>query len=254
MRMMETEIFHAGNASLYFYRNGTGILIDGIYDGSHVGMSAMPEKWKADMKQCKGIWQHVDGLIFTHRHPDHYHEQMTDEYLEMLRKQKKEVAVYAPDWKKSNVSFRDLGNGMQRICIKNAEIITRKTIHDGAWKSEPHESFLLKMGNENFFVAGDAALLTEDAKAFQRYAYKIDIAFVNLYQLGGTGGMQCVEELGADRVVLYHLPFHADDSCYYWVLGKQASEGFTKRYGIPVEIVEHMRWIDGNDKEYRHNR
>ena len=40
---METAIFHIGNAGLFFYRNGTGILIDGIYDGSKVGMSAMPE-------------------------------------------------------------------------------------------------------------------------------------------------------------------------------------------------------------------
>lgn len=42
---METAIFHIGNAGLFFYRNGTGILIDGIYDGSKVGMSAMPEAW-----------------------------------------------------------------------------------------------------------------------------------------------------------------------------------------------------------------
>ena len=38
---METVIFHAGNAGLFFYRDGTGILIDGIYDGGEVGMSPM---------------------------------------------------------------------------------------------------------------------------------------------------------------------------------------------------------------------
>ena len=32
---METAIFHIGNAGLFFYRNGTGILIDGIYDADH---------------------------------------------------------------------------------------------------------------------------------------------------------------------------------------------------------------------------
>ena len=41
---METAIFHIGNAGLFFYRNGTGILIDGIYDGSKVGMSAMRDR------------------------------------------------------------------------------------------------------------------------------------------------------------------------------------------------------------------
>ena len=43
---METAIFHIGNAGLFFYRNGTGILIDGIYDGSKVGMSATPPAWQ----------------------------------------------------------------------------------------------------------------------------------------------------------------------------------------------------------------
>ena len=243
---MKTEIFHAGTAGLFFYRDGTGILIDGIYDGSNVGMSAMPEKWKGDLEQCKGIWQHVDGLLFTHRHPDHYHEKMTEAYMDMLSMQKKTVITYAPDWEKTNAMYRDLGDGMKRIRIKNAEIITRRTMHDGGpWKCDPHESFLVKMGNETFFVAGDAALLLDDAKAFRKYAYRINAAFVNLYQLGGFGGRKCVEQLGADRIFLYHLPFHSDDSCYYWLLGTQAAEGFSKRYGIPVEIMEHMSWMDG---------
>ena len=135
---------------------------------------------------------------------------------------------------------------MCRLHIKNAEIIARRTIHDGGepWKNDPHETFLVKMGNEAFFVAGDGVLGVEDAAAFRRYAYHIDIAFVNLYQLGSERGMKCIHTLDADRIVLYHLPEQEDDTCHYWMIGMQAVERFTGIYGEDVEIPEHMAWID----------
>ena len=169
---METAIFHIGNAGLFFYRNGTGILIDGIYDGSKVGMSAMPEAWVADLRQCHGILQQVDGLLFTHRHPDHYQEQLTAAYCSQMTESGRKLTVYAPDWESSNAEVHDLGDDMCRLHIKNAEIIARRTIHDGGepWKNDPHETFLVKMGNEAFFVSGDGVLGVEDAAAFHRYA------------------------------------------------------------------------------------
>lgn len=43
---MNTAIYHPGNAGLYFYGRGTGILVDGIYGGRGVGMSEMNEAWE----------------------------------------------------------------------------------------------------------------------------------------------------------------------------------------------------------------
>lgn len=94
---METAIFHVGNAGLFFYRNGTGILMDAIYDGSHVGMSPMPQAWIKDMQEKQGLFEKADGLLFTHLHPDHYHEELTDTYFATKGKN---LAVYAPDWEK----------------------------------------------------------------------------------------------------------------------------------------------------------
>lgn len=134
---------------------------------------------------------------------------------------------------------------MKSFHIKNAQIITRRTVHDGEpWRRDPHESYLIKMGNENFFIAGDAELFAEDASAFGRYAYKIDAAFVNLYQLSGERSIEAVADLDAERVILYHLPEPKDDSCHYWPMGKQAAAEFSSRYGIDVEIFPHMSWLD----------
>lgn len=243
---METAIFHIGNAGLFFYRNGTGILIDGIYDGSKVGMSAMPEAWRADLEQCRGILQQVDGLLFTHRHPDHYQEQLTERYRKQMESCGRELKVYAPDWELSNAEVQVLRAGMCRLRMNGAEIIMRRTIHDGGklLAKDPHESFLVRMGNETFFVSGDGILSVEDAATFRRYAYHIDIAFVNLYQLGSESGTECIHALDADRIILYHLPFQKDDTCHYWMMGRLAAEKYTARYGTEIEIADHMAWID----------
>lgn len=242
---METAIFHAGNAGLFFYQNGTGILIDAIYDGSNVGMSPMPQAWLTDMKQGSGLFGKTDGLLFTHLHPDHYNEELTAAYLAGTNR---DITIYAPDWTRNNIQPDEIGDGMKSFRIGDVQIISRRTVHDGEpWRKDPHESYLIKMGGENFFVAGDAELFAEDAAAFGKYEYKLDAAFVNLYQLGGRSSMQCIADLDAERVILYHLPFQEDDCCYYWPMGKQAARGFSRRYGIEVEILKHMSWLDGNN-------
>ncbi|MFR5701489.1 MAG: hypothetical protein ACLUD0_06245 [Eubacterium ramulus] len=122
---------------------------------------------------------------------------------------------------------------MCRIHIKNAEIITRRTIHDGGepWKNDPHETFLVKMGNEAFLCPETVSLSVERCDSISsRYAYHIDIAFVNLYQLGSESGMGDIHALDADRIVLYHLPAQEDDTCHYWMIGMQAVERFTGTY------------------------
>lgn len=158
---METAIFHIGNAGLFFYRNGTGILIDGIYDGSKVGMSAMPEAWMADLKQCRGMLQQVDGLLFTHRHPDHYQEQLTAAYCSQMAERGRQLTVYAPDWEASHAEVHDLGEDMCRIHIKNAEIITRRTIHDGGepWKTIHMRHFWSKWETKHFLCPETVSLV-----------------------------------------------------------------------------------------------
>lgn len=249
---METAIFHAGNAGLFFQKNGTGILVDGIYDGGEVGMSPMPEKWKMDMLYGEGLFGKTDGLLFTHLHPDHYNRELTEIYLSVLEKQQKPVWCYAPGWEQNNVKQEELGDDMQRFCIGAAEIIVRRTVHDGEiWRNDLHDSMLIKFGEESFFVAGDAELFEKDAKVFLKYTSEIQIAFVNLYQLNGQTSSACLAAMNPQRVMLYHLPYEEDDTCHYWQLCRQSVRKFTRFCGIQPEIMQHMSWLDSQKKDTR---
>ncbi len=249
---METVIFHAGNAGLFFYRNGTGILVDGIYDGGEVGMSPMPEQWKQDMLQCRGLFERTSGLIFTHLHPDHYNKALTEQYLAELKKQGKRIFCYGPGWEYNNVTIKDLGDGMECFQIGTAEIITRQTIHDGEiWRKDFHNSLLIKMGDESFFIAGDAELFETDADAFLQYTDEVQMAFVNLYQLNGKTGQDCLAKIQPQRVMLYHLPYEEDDSYHYLQLSRQIVRKFARACNMQPEVMEHMSWVDHHEIRFR---
>ena len=111
------------------------------------------------MLQGRGLFERSNGLLFTHLHPDHYNKVLTEQYLEELKKQGKRISCYGPGWEHNNVAVEALDDGMKRFRIGTAEIITKRTIHDGEiWRKDLHDSFLIKMGDESFLIAGDAEL------------------------------------------------------------------------------------------------
>lgn len=239
---METAIYHARNTGLFFYHGATGILVDGIHNGRKVGMSEMSDEWERDLNRSAGIFAHTDALIFTHLHPDHFCEEKVNGFLE----DHKEISSYGPSWGKSNVKKAEISDRMGCIKIGDANIITMKTIHDGEiYRQDPHESLILQMGKETFFIAGDAELFEADAEDVLRVTDHVDMAFVNLYQLGGKTGMEFLNRLKPDRIVLYHLPEPEDDDWNYCLMGRQSEKRIRKQYGMETETIEHMAWIDG---------
>lgn len=241
---MNTAIYHPGNAGLYFYGRGTGILVDGIYGGRGVGMSEMNEAWERELCAGTGIFSHVSALVYTHLHPDHFQPEKAAFYME----EHPQTLRYAPEWDQSNVWKTVQNDRMERILIDQAELVTMKTIHDGeVFRADPHESLLLKMENEIFFIAGDAELFAEDAGEVQKIADHVDAAFVNLYQLGGDTGMEFLKLLNPDRIFLYHLPEAEDDDWNYRVMAKQALKRAKKQAGLTAEVLRHMAWVDGKE-------
>lgn len=239
---METVIYHARNTGLFFYDGTTGILIDGIHNGRKVGMSEMSEEWERDLNRRAGIFARTDALFFTHLHPDHFCEEKVNGFLE----NHKEISLYGPSWGKNNVKKEKVSARMDRIKIGDANLITMKTIHDGEiYRADPHESLILQMGTETFFIAGDAELFETDAGDIFRVTDHVDMAFLNLYQLGGKTGMEFLNRLKPDRIVLYHLPEPEDDDWNYCLMGRQSVKRLRKQYGLQTETIKHMAWIDG---------
>ena len=128
----------------------------------------------------------------------------------------------------------------------SAHILTVITEHDGeALRGIPHRSFLVRLGKESIFIAGDAVLCeqqAEDPAGF--YGSAVSAAFMNIYQIVSPDGQAFLRRLKPNRIFLYHLPFEEDDRYGYHLLVKQLLHQFPS--GLPEsELPAHMNWIDG---------
>lgn len=227
---MKTCIFHSVNSGLYFKSETGGILVDGLHHGRSEGFSLMP----SDLTE---MLPPIDGLLFTHLHPDHFNREVM---LDLLC-QNPALSVYGPYLSESNVKTNILSSGLTELSLPGAFVLARPTVHDGEkFKNDPHMSYLLSMGGEQFYIAGDADLSVKDAEVFvPNVANGIIAAFFNIYQISSKQYPEFIRILQPARIFLYHLPFKEDDVYHYISLAKQIVKSHPD-----VEILSHMSWID----------
>lgn len=237
---MKTEIFHPGNAGLLFKNSTTIILVDGIYDGAEVGMSSMTQQWQETINSVNGHLSNINALIFTHTHADHLDLNKVKKYLVTHEGTK----VYGVSDTLDTIQINQNPDRMKQMRVEDAELYVAQTEHDGDWYREDyHESVMIKMGEEIFFIAGDAKLSNEDTELFLKYTDHVDIVFANLYQLMDAQQLECIWKMNPDCVVLYHLPIPEDDVWNYLPMARQAVKKGKKK-GLHIEVMEHMKWFE----------
>lgn len=243
---METKIFHSVNTGLYFWGSGTGLLVDGLFQGAASGFSDLPEKILRDIDQQAGGFAHLDGLLFTHLHPDHYDPALVREVRSPQR-----IPVCGPMIDDPEDLLHPIDEKASCLDISHAHIIALATVHDGPQFSDvPHRSYLIDYGNESFFIAGDAILRKEDADVLVKMHGKpVTAAFVNLYQAASQSGREFLRHLKPGRVCLCHLPFREDDHGHYWQIAGHLEERFPA--DLPVlEQLAQMSWMDEEKPEW----
>lgn len=238
---METNIFHSVNEGLYLWNGNTGILIDGIHSGQEIGFSPMPLELEHQMEQRSGLFAHLDGVLFTHLHSDHFDAKR----LSVLRRQADPPEIYCSQLSDSMISEKLSDSNICHVKIGEADIFAKDTIHDGeAFAQEAHQSFLIHMGKECFFIAGDALLVPQDADIFLSYANKsVDAVFLNIYHAMSEAAHEFLQKLQPRRVFLYHFPYPQDDAYGYYRWAKQADRRFSKKLP-PLEQLQLMSWVD----------
>lgn len=248
---MHTAMFHSVNSGLFFCDGKNGLLVDGIHQGREEGCSPMPDFLSLQLRKNTGLFAHLTGVLFTHLHHDHYDE----EGLESLLHGRPDLPVYGPRLRRGGAPVRPIRANLRTVRMGGAYILARDTRHDGArYREDPHQSYLIRMGGERFFVAGDAALRRADAADFAGfYPEPVSAAFCNLYQLASPEGLDFLRALAPERIFLYHLPFQADDHYHYRQLARQAARACPADLPRP-ERLEHMAWVDGRAADWENIR
>ena len=228
---MHTAMFHSVNSGLFFCDGKNGLLVDGIHQGREEGCSPMPDFLSLQLRKNTGLFAHLTGVLFTHLHHDHYDE----EGLESLLHGRPDLPVYGPRLRRGGALVRPIRANLRTVRMGGAYILARDTRHDGArYREDPHQSYLIRMGGERFFVA-------------------VSAAFCNLYQLASPEGLDFLRALAPERIFLYHLPFQADDRYHYRQLARQAARACPADLPRP-ERLEHMAWVDGRAADWENIR
>ena len=240
---MNTNIYHTVNAGLFFQTSNSGILIDGLHDGCELGFSNMPAFLQEQLENYSGIFAHTDAVLFTHMHPDHY----SSEKLELLHEKKPDLRIYGPGIKYNNIKEEVLSKTVHLLKLPGCKVLIKNTIHDGeAWKYDWNQSFLIRIGSEQYFIAGDAKLGVDDALEFLPFiSGPLQYGFFNLYQLNSDEGRAFIQSMPFERIGLYHLPFKQDDTFHYRQLARQLLRNMPE--GLPpLKILNHLEWINNN--------
>ena len=214
-----TEIFYTVNAGLYISSGTTAVLIDGIH-GAPPGFTAMPEGLYDRILQGSGMFARLDGLLFTHLHPDHYDAEKTGRVLE----DRPETALWGPGLANRGIpEYRELPSGCT-FRIGDLRVFAYPTVHSGEpFCEDPHRSFLIRneSSGEAFLISGDAVFSPWLAGAVKENAGgpgTVTAAFINIYHLIEEPSRAFLLRLAPERLFLYHRPLPEDDTYNYLVM------------------------------------
>ena len=197
------------NGAVLIQYNGTKVLIDGLYRDDSGYFSQLPDAaWKT-MQRGEGELAHIDYLLFTHSHWDHFYEPYVLTYL-----QKNRVKGYCLPHtdrvleKCPVISFDGEGKAELGGDITCRYLDIRHL--DPRFYDVVNRCYLLEMKGKHFLFTGDADYQEEVFTAFS--GEEIDVAFVTPVFYNHPKGRRILQELlSVKKVVIYHLPFPEED-------------------------------------------
>lgn len=243
---MQTIFYHTVNEGLYMQNQNVSLLIDGIHDGISVGYSNMPPGLIYCMDNHLGIFSGLNGLLFTHLHPDHFSNMKVMNYLI----QNPLTFVYGPDLIYNTKTPSAVTPEVEKLTFRHFQIYSIHTIHEGEqFKNVTHRIFLIKAGNESFVIGGDAVLSPREAGILSKLTnFPVTALFVNAYQLVSPDTHAFIRRLRPSRVFLYHRPFPKDDVNNMKGIVKNVLRYYPKDLPQP-EVLALMDWIDDKSTE-----
>jgi len=235
--VIDMNIYHTINSGLIFSWKDTAILVD-VLHGKVNGFSDIPDPLRNQVRSGTGPVMQSNGLIFTHKHADHYDADLVSEFLS----KRPGIPLLTPGFY-INCQPK-YGHDIIDRCfqIGPIDVIAVSTSHDGVIYSDVnHESYLIGVGEDYILVAGDAALDQEECVRIMDVK-KPACGFFNVYQLARPTVQQMIRTVHMKNVYLYHLGYEEDDEFQYHKLAKRVINRFPDDLPTP-ELIKPMEYI-----------
>ena len=189
------KLRRTANAGVLLELDGVTILLDGVCREVKPYPATPPEEREA-LTAC-----FPDVVCFTHAHKDHY-----DPAFAGLFQTQTGGAVFGP------LTLPGCKATMEDTVVKGVYILPVPSRHIGlGGKDVDHASFILQ-GSRCVWFLGDAAPTQWKGKDLP----KPDVLVVPYAYANTPSGWTATKTLGADHVVLLHMPNREDDTVGLW--------------------------------------
>ena len=206
------EIRRTANAGVLLKLDGVTILLDGVCREIKPYPATPPEEL-ASICACS-----PDVVCYTHAHKDHYDPTFAAKY----QKQTGGVILGPVDLPGCNATMQTCEIGGVRLTPVSSRHI------GGVGKTVSHASFIIKGSQCVWFLGDSSPLLWKGREDLPRP----DVLLVPYAYTTTPTSWAITQSLGAQRVVLLHMPSREDDTIGLWS-AMEAATGLPEKLLIP---------------------
>lgn len=215
------------NAGILVEYRGLRFLIDGIHTNDNLDFDGVPEQLLGTMLRGDGALSHLDYLLFTHEHIDHFSPSCTQIYLQNNRVK----GIFMPASGGRRLADLQEYTELAGIPCHRLQLVSGTTKsfpltadttvtaagfrHMGdQFREKENDCFLLSLGDQNLLFTGDADL---DLGHFQSaFAGKsIELMLVNPLFYLDKRAAAIFAALSPRQVAVYHLPVETNGPTVY---------------------------------------
>lgn len=211
--MPRIQVTLSANAGTAIDIDGRRIWVDALHDEKVEGFSTLTPRLQREMMNHPAF-SHPEFICFTHLHPDHYSESLTG----VARQLWPNAKLLLPGQSAQT-------NGVQLRYIRLP--------HEGAQYADvDHFGLIISYHGCNILIPGDCETASERLTEAVR-GLPIHLALLNFPWVTLRKGRRYVQEHFQDsRIIVYHLPFEADDTGAYRAAARSAVQSLSSGWDV----------------------
>jgi len=245
------------NAGVLVEYAGIGLVVDGVHhEPGHI-FPRVSRSDLMDMRQSTGVFTHLDYLLFTHEHPDHFSPIYVTELIHARRiqgivlpncdKPSPELALLLNHIRRKEIPFWSLG--LQPGTRQDIELTDDVSVtaigarHMGPqYQHLANDCFVLHLGNKNLLFTGDGDTVREYYTPALTGLH-LDAVFVNPLFYHHPLGQEIIDTIFRPRtIVIYHMPHHDQDTMRLALMVEKSRHRY-ERPQIPTIVLEHDKQV-----------
>lgn len=187
------------NAGFYFHCGCSAVLVDALNQPFR-DFKAVSDETAGQLIQGAEPYKQIDGLFYTHLHPDHYDQDRNSAFLQ----KHPNVRTFFPEPETPEHGFIKAGGFTMEYQY------FEHTPCDYAWAK--HYVLLLSAGGSTVYITADAELDTDAHRAFLA-GRRADYGFFNAMYLSHQETRRLLHET-VRKAYIYHVPEPANDGIH----------------------------------------